>query len=104
MTSFARLPVAIATLFLAATAALPASAATPTPLSASLHDAAVTPIEAVQHRQAPRKRAVRTYRNGYNAYAAAPRRSYRAYRTPWGHCVSGLDRGARSAFPNWDLC
>ncbi|MPZ37418.1 MAG: hypothetical protein GEU95_05020 [Rhizobiales bacterium] len=99
-----RLPLAIATLALAVTTALPAFAATPTaPLLASLQNAAATPVEAVQHRRATRQRQTRTraYRNGYNAYAAAP---YSRRVSSWGHCVSGLDRGARSAFPAWDLC
>ena len=101
-----RLPLAIATLLLATATALPAFAATPAPISASLRDAAAAPIETVQYRQAqtPRqRRQVRTYRNGYNAYAAQPT-ARRSYNNPWGHCVSGLDRGARSAFPSWDVC
>ena len=39
-----------------------------------------------------------THRHGHQAYAAAPRPS------GWGHCVSGLDTGAASAFPAWDVC
>jgi hypothetical protein len=104
-----RLPIALATLALATVAlatALPAFAAAPAPMSLALRDAAAmptetTPIETVQYRRTTRqRRAARGYR-GYRAYAAAPRR-YR--RTPWGHCVTGVDRGTRSAYPSWDLC
>jgi hypothetical protein len=100
-----RLPLAIATLCLATTMALPAFAATPAPISVSLRDAAATPIDAVQYRQQTtrQRRQTRTYRNGYNAYAAAPR-ARSGYRNPWGHCVGGLGRGAESAFPSWDTC
>jgi hypothetical protein len=104
-----RLPIAFATLALVTVAlatALPAFAAAPAPISLALRDAAMpietTPIETVQYRQTTRqRRAARSYRGGYRAYAAAPR-GYR--RTPWGHCVTGVDRGTRSAFPSWDLC
>jgi len=104
---------ALAALILAATTALPAFAATPAPISAALRDAAATPIETVQHRtqaQRQRQRTSRTYRNGYNAYAAAPRarRSYgyqQGYSNPWGHCVRlGQHAPGRSAFPDWDVC
>jgi hypothetical protein len=100
-----RLPIALATLALATTTALPAFAAAPAPISPSLRDAAATPIETVQYRQTtPRqRRAVRANRGAYRAYAAAPRVYRRGY-TPWGHCVRGLDRSARSAFPSWDQC
>jgi hypothetical protein len=101
-----RLPLAIVTLCLATTTALPAFAATPAPISVSLRDAAASPIEAVQYRQRTtrqRRQTTRTYRNGYNAYAAAPR-TRSGYRNPWGHCVGGLGRGAESAFPSWDTC
>jgi hypothetical protein len=102
-----RLPIALATLALATvgfatTTALPALAAGPAPISVALRAAAATPIETVQHRRTTRqRRAARGYRGAYRAYAASPRR-YR--RTPWGHCVSGVDRGTRSAFPSWDQC
>jgi hypothetical protein len=105
-----RLPLAIATLFLATTTALPAFAGTPAPISVSLRDAAATPIETVQYRtqaERQRQRTTRTYR-GRNTYAAAPRvrRSYgdQGYSNPWGNCVGGLGRGADSAFPSWDTC
>jgi hypothetical protein len=100
-----RLPLAIATLFLATTTALPAFATTPAPISVSLRDAAAAPIEAAQYRQQTtrQRRQTRTYRSGYNAYAAAPR-ARSGYRNPWGHCVGGLDRGTSSAFPSWDTC
>lgn len=102
-----KLPIAIATLLLAAGTALPAVAATPAPISAALRDAAATPIEAVAERtqaqrQRQRQRNARTYRSGYNAYAAQPRA--RVQPQGWGHCVSGGTPGALSAYPNWDRC
>jgi hypothetical protein len=78
-----KLPIALATLFLAATTALPAFAATS------------APRDAVQYRQ--------DYRSGIDAYAASPR-VQRQTVSGWGHCVSGLESGARSAFPSWDVC
>jgi hypothetical protein len=99
-----RLPLAIATVCLAVTTALPAFAATPSaPILASLQNTVSSPVEAVASRQTNRQRQTRTTRayRGGNAFAASPR----ARRSnPWGHCVTGLDRGSRSAFPNWDLC
>jgi hypothetical protein len=100
-----RLPLAIATVALAVTTALPAFAATPSaPILASLQNTVSAPVETVASRQTNRQRqtrSTRSYRGGYNAYAASPR----ARRSnPWGHCVTGLDRSSRSAFPNWDLC
>jgi hypothetical protein len=103
-----RLPIAIATLALAITTALPAFAVTPSPISLSLRNAAATPIETVQQTTRQRRQA-RTYR-GYNAYAAAPRaRSgyndrFDRYNNPWGHCVSGVTSGNSSAYPQWDVC
>jgi hypothetical protein len=101
-----RLPLAIATVCLAVTTALPAVAATPSaPILASLQNTVSAPVEAVASKQANRQRQTRSTRSyrGYNAYAASPR-ARRSYGNSWGHCVSGVDRGARSAFPNWDLC
>jgi hypothetical protein len=114
---------AFATLALAATTAVPAFALTPAPVSASLRDAAASPIETVQQRtQAQRKRQRTTgtyrdgYRDGYNAYAAAPRvrnygyqgysgYGYQGYSNPWGHCVTlGNRTPGASAFPDWDIC
>jgi hypothetical protein len=118
---------ALATLALAATTAVPAFALTPAPVSASLRDAAATPIETVQQRtqaQRKRQRTTRTYsdgyRDGYNAYAAAPGvrggygyypgyggygYGYQGYSNPWGHCVTlGNRTPGSSAFPDWDLC
>ena len=99
-----RFPIALATLALATTTALPAFAVAPSPISLSLRDAAATPIETVQQRQ------TRTYRGSYAAtprarrsYAAAPR-ARSGYNNPWGHCVGGLTAGGSSAFPNWDVC
>jgi hypothetical protein len=109
-----RLPLAIATLFLTATTALPAFAATPAPMSASLRDVAATPIEAVQHRQTTKRpRYTRTYRNGYRAFGQYyegqrdpyPQRVYpNAWSGSWGHCAGGLGSGGDSAFPSWDTC
>ena len=110
-----RLPIALATLALATTTALPAFAVAPSPISLLLRDAAATPIETVQ--QTPQqRRQTRTYRGNYagtprarRSYAAAPRaRSdndpWARHSNPWGHCVSGLTGGGSSAFPNWDVC
>jgi hypothetical protein len=100
-----RLPIALATLFVATTVALPAFAATPAPIGASLRDAAVSQIETIQNRQTtPRqRRQARNYR-GYNAYAAEPR-ARRDYYNPWGNCVRlGPHTPGRGAFPSWDIC
>jgi len=104
-----RLPIALATLALATTTALPAFAIAPSPISLSLRDAAATPIETVQ--QIPQqRRQTRTYRGSYAAtprarrsYAAAPR-ARSGYSNPWGQCVGGLTGGGSSAFPQWDVC
>jgi hypothetical protein len=96
-----KLPIAIATLFLAATTALPAFARAPTGHSFYMHggvaqythDGAAARAEGVQN----------GYRSGYRAYAAAPR-----VRQPvangWGHCVSGSASELQSAYPSWDVC
>jgi len=124
-----KLPIAIATLLLAAGTALPAVAATPGPISAALRDAAATPIEVVAERTKPqvqrqqrqrqpqRQRNTRTYRGGANAWAAEPRvyrdganawaaepRARIQQNPGWGHCVQGGTPGSRSAFPSWDVC
>jgi hypothetical protein len=109
-----RLPLAIATLFLTATTALPAFAAAPAPISVSLRDAAATPIEVAQNRQTTRRqRQARTDRNGYRAFGQSyygqrdpyPQRVYpNAWSGSWGHCVGGIGSGAASAFPSWDTC
>jgi hypothetical protein len=109
-----KLRYAIATLLLTATTALPASAATPSPMSASLRDAAATPVVAIQHRQTTRRqRQTRTYDNGYRAFGQYyfgqrdpyPQRVYpNAWSGSWGHCVGGIGSGAASAFPSWDTC
>lgn len=79
-----KLPIALATVFLAATTALPAFAAT------------AVPRHAVQIQQ--------DYRSGIDAYAASPRADRQAV-YGWGHCVSSsLPSDARSAFPSWDVC
>ncbi len=110
-----KLPLAIATVFLTATTALPAFAAAPAPMSASLRDAAATPIEAVQYRQQTtrQRRQTRSYRSGYRAFGQSyygardpyPQRVYpNAWSGSWGHCAGGLGSGADSAFPSWDTC
>jgi hypothetical protein len=106
-----KLALATATLVLIAGMATPVFAATPSaPILASLQNAASSPVEVVQYKQRQRQARNRGYRGGYNAYArapaaAAPYATARPRRmTPWGQCVSGVDRGARSAFPSWDLC
>jgi len=79
-----KLSIALATMLLAATTALPAFAANAAP-----HDTA---------------RYQQDYRSGINAYAASPRAQRQTF-SSWGHCVSSsLDSGARSAFPSWDVC
>lgn len=83
-----KLPIALAALFLAATTAAPAFAATP------------APRDMAQYHQ--------VYRNGvnadaYHAYAASPRADRRAA-SGWGPCVRGLDSSTYSAFPSWDVC
>jgi hypothetical protein len=105
-----KLPIAIATLLLAAGTALPAVAATPSPISAALRAAAATPIAAVAERtnaqvqrQRQRQRSARVYRGGANAWAAQPRARVQQY-PGWGQSVSGIGSAAGSAFPNWDRC
>ena len=79
-----KLPIALATLFLAATTALPAFAAN------------AAPRDAVRYQQ--------DYRSGIHAYAASPRAQRQPF-SGWGHCVSNsLDLDTRSAFPSWDVC
>jgi hypothetical protein len=99
-----RLPIALATMVLATTTALPAFAATPAPIGASLRDAAVSPIETIQNRQTTRNRQAtqnrqarqrsqaRSYR-GYDAYAADPR-APRAYNDPWAGYGGGYYGGS----------
>jgi hypothetical protein len=109
-----RLPLAIATLLLTATTALPAFAAAPAPISVSLRDAAATPIEAVQYRQQTtrQRRQTRSYRSGSRAFGQYyqgqrdpyPQRVYpNAWSGSWGHCASG-GAGVDSAYPSWDTC
>ena len=90
-----KLPIAMAALFLAVTAALPAAAATPTGHSFYVHQGRSLGLH---HDQGP-------YRAGYGAYAATPApRMARPAVANWGHCVSGLTGEAASAYPSWDLC
>jgi hypothetical protein len=119
-----RLPIAVATILLGTTAALPAFAASPAPLGASLRDAALSPIETIQYQQTKRNRQTtqnrqmrqrgqaRGYR-GYNAYGADPRapRAYGGdpwgnyYGDPWRRCVRvGEHTPGRGAYPDWDIC
>ena len=87
-----KLPIALATLFLAATTAVPAFAATPAPRD-------IAPYQ-------------QGYRDGinanaYRANAAAPFESPRAERraaSGWGHCIRGEDSSTYSAYPAWDVC
>jgi len=44
------------------------------------------------------------YRTGYDAHAAAPHAARPAAAANWGHCVSGLQSEAASAYPSWNLC
>ena len=97
-----KLPIAIAALFLAATTALPASAAAPTGRSFYDHGGRTLNL----HRdQGP-------YSGAYGAYAAQPRGAYaagprvaRPAANGWGHCVgrSGTASEIYSAYPSWDL-
>ena len=107
-----KLLVAIATLFLATSTALPAFAATP---GLNLQrDAAATPIETVQYRQTPRQRQERSqthrYRNGYDAYASQHRApaSNRAEQhrdvLPGWPCTDRTESSEYSAFPSWEIC
>ena len=93
-----KLPIALAALFLAVTAALPASARTPTGHSFYMHGGV---SQRTHDGWAARAQAWPEYRGGYNAYAAAP-----GARRPagWGHCVSGSNSELMSAYPSWDRC
>jgi len=75
-----RLSLAIATLFLAATTALPASASAP------------NGHYFYSHQQG--------YRTGASPDAAARHPAVNG----WSHCVGGLEQGGRSAYPSWDVC
>jgi hypothetical protein len=87
-----KLPIVVATMLLATTAALPASAHAPTGRSFYMHQGYASGAAA--------------------AYAAAPRHANaavpfqeRAATNPWGHCVSGsLPSDSLSAYPSWDVC
>lgn len=105
-----RLPIALATTLLAITTALPAFAASPAPLGASLRDAAGSPIETIQYRETTRnrqamqnrqatqnrqmrqRRQARTYR-GYDTYAADPRAPGAYGGNPWGGSGGGYYGG-----------
>jgi hypothetical protein len=96
-----KLPIAIAALFLAATAALPASARTPTGHSFYMHGGV---SQRTHDGWAARAQAWPAYRGGYNAYAAAPGARRPAANGGWGHCVSGSNSELMSAYPSWDRC
>ena len=88
-----KLPIAFATVLLAATTALPAFAAN------------AAPRDAVQYQQDYRSGFNADYRSGINAYAASPRPPNATRRPPPGDIASAvLKSGARSAFPSWDVC
>jgi hypothetical protein len=99
-----KLVIAIASLFLATSTALPALAAIPA--SISLRDAATAPIKTVQYRQTPRQ----ARRNGHNPYAShngAGGSSGAVSRQiiPGWRCVSrDLGEGNYSAYPSWEIC
>ena len=87
-----KLPIIIATMLLAVTAALPASAHAPTGRSFYMHQGYASGAVAA-YAAAPR-----------NAYAAVPFQQGAAV-NPWGHCVSGgLPGDSLSAYPSWDVC
>ena len=90
-----KLPLAIATLLLVTTTALPAFARAPTGHSFYQHQG----YSFQTHAYGPQHHSVV---NGYNAFAAAPY-VQRQVRSGWGHCVRG-EEGGRSAFPSWDVC
>lgn len=105
------LRVAIATLLLATTTALPAFAATPRSLSLGADASAL--IETVQYRQPARPNHYRLdahrHGDGYNAYASGASRSATIHGhdvIPGWPCVSGgrSRGGAMSAYPNWEIC
>jgi len=73
-----KLPVAAAALLFAASAAMPAFAAT-----------------------RANDNALHVYRSGHHANAAAPRFENRW--AAWGHCARG-EQSATSAYPSWDVC
>lgn len=89
-----KLPIALATLFLAATTALPAFARAPTGHSFYMHGGVA---------QYTHDGAAARAENGYRAYAAAPR-VRQPVANSWGHCVSGSASELQSAYPSWDVC
>jgi len=103
-----KLPVAIATLFLATTTALPAFAATA--LSPSLDGAAAASVETVQYRpqQMPRQNQhyqPNRYRSGYDAYAAAPPATTPGRNViPGWRCAYRDESSEYSAYPAWEIC
>jgi hypothetical protein len=93
--------IALATLFLAATAALPAAARTPSGHSFYAHGG----VSLRTHADGPaRAEAWTAYRGGYDTYAAAPGVRQPVASGGWGHCVSGSNAELMSAYPSWDRC
>lgn len=92
-----KLPLTIATLLLVTTTALPAFATAPTGHSFYQHQGYSYRSNAYGLHRHPTV-------NGYNAYAAEPNARPQVRSNGWGHCVSGLEEGGRSAFPSWDVC
>jgi hypothetical protein len=98
-----KLPIALTTLFLAATTAVPAFAHAPTGHSFYEHGGVA---QYTRERAAGPIESRRVYRNGYGAYAAAPGAAVvrRPLANGWGHCVSGGASEFYSAYPSWDVC
>ena len=95
-----KLPIALATVFLTATTALPAFAHAPTGHSFYMHGGVA---QYSRERASGPIESPRAYRNGYNAYAAAPG-ARRGVVNGWGHCASGGAGELMSAYPSWDMC
>lgn len=88
-----KLSVAIASLLLVTSTALPAFAAVPA--SISLRDAATAPTETVQYRPTPHQA------HGAQSSAHAVNRKI----IPGSRCVSrDLGEGNYSAYPAWEVC
>ena len=99
-----KLAIALTTLFLAATTAMPAFAHAPTGHSFYTHGGVA---QYSRERSEGPIESRRVYRNGYNAYAAAP--GAVGVRGPVangarGHCASGGASEFYSAYPSWDVC
>lgn len=106
-----KLAATLVSLFITATAAMPASAAMATPLSPSRGEvAAVIPIKAVQHRQthhrAPADRDDAYAAYGYGGVPQLYNWSHwsRSHHPGWP-CVAGMrsDDSVWSAYPSWEI-